>query len=581
MQSPLSRFSFEDLSKLTPAELSAQKFCFLWHQWDFIQAPTPVPGKKPAWERVSDYPLEPRSLFRKWRSLNQLIGVSFGDTTDYCLLDLDIGSQYHPRNNQEAFDSLLFSLEEIGLVRPLAIQSSESGGLHIYFPLARSVKTFALANLLIITLESSGFKVAPGQLEIFPNLKTWKPKGQGFSLYNGHRLPLQQSSYLLDRTLNPQGNNLEQFLYQWVQAAAGQDQESLESAIATTKIHKSTPHNPPRSRKAEDWYQESQAIIAEGFTGFSQTNALIKKIGEFGRVFVGEVELAGEALLQYMLDTIKNCPGYQQYCRHKHEIKKRCRHWLPLIEKWYSHYCSRPPRPRTGLTNEERSQAAQSRIKAAVADLEASGSLPQGVKARMSTIAAYGVAAQTLYKFKPLWYPGIYQQTYETLGTEGVSANHPEISNTPEPMQTKGFHTPPIRSFRQFEVAVSDLQVSILFHKTLRRDPSTENGAFALPPNKPLEVQESSPALVDQRPSPPASSQPPVLKGQPSPQEQIEFNEWFQLAQQLGVVIDSDIEEGEFWVLTAEEWQPYGELASTFSLRYLRRQLGIQEEPGG
>jgi hypothetical protein len=72
-----------------------------------------------------------------------------------------------------------------------------------------------------------------------------------------------------------------------------------------------------------------------------------------------------------------------------------------------------------------------------------------------------------------------------------------------------------------------------------------------------------------------------VPKDQPSPQEQTEFNEWFQLAHQLGIVVDSNIEEGGFWVLTAAEWQPYSELASMFPLQYLKRQLGIQEKPGG
>src|SRR5918998_681011 len=85
-------------SQLTPTEIPAQKFCSYWHPW----------------ERVTDYPLEPRSLFNKWRSPAQLIGASFGNTTTYCLLDIDSSSQYHPQNSQEAFELLLSCLEDIG-----------------------------------------------------------------------------------------------------------------------------------------------------------------------------------------------------------------------------------------------------------------------------------------------------------------------------------------------------------------------------------------------------------------------------------------------------------------------------------
>ena len=589
-------------SQLTPTEIPAQKFCSYWHPWDYIQAQVPPPGQKPAWERVTDYPLEPRPLFNKWRSPAQLIGASFGNTTTYCLLDIDSSSQYHPQNSQEAFELLLSCLEDIGLVRPLIIQSSDSGGLHIYFPLARLVKTFALANLLVKTLEGAGFNVASGQLETFPNPKTWKPEGQGISLYKAHRLPLQQSSYLLDRALNPQDSSLEQFLSQWEQAATGQDQESLEQAIATTKIRRVTPINQPRSRKAEDWYQESQAIIAEGFTGFGQTNALIKKVGEFGRVFMGEVELAGETLLRYMVETIKSCPGYQQFCRHKHEIEKRCRHWLPLVEKWYSRYRSHPSRPRVGLTNEERSQAAQARIKAAVTELEASNSLPLSTRRRYEAIVPYGISKETLYKYKHLWHPEHYKTSVLPLA-EPTSAISEELPKTSKPLSDELVRTPPIRSLLPPEVPIPELEIHLSEHEPPR---GSLNGTSVTPTDtfvdlledltgepEPLQEGISPPHLnidgstatgtftqpLSQDNVLPPSLQLPALGLQSSLNEQAEFDEWFDLAYQLGIVIDSEIEAGQFWVLTvAESWQPWVEMSAMFTPRRLRKMLEPEPE---
>lgn len=563
--------------KLTPANPHDAKFSSLWHPHDFIQAPAPISGQKPTWERVTDHPLEPRSLIAKWYSPNQLIGVTFANTTPYCLLDIDSGSQYHPQTSPEAFRLVLSSLEDIGLVRPLIVQSSDSEGVHVYFPLAGPVKTFALANLLVTTLEEAGLKVTPGQLETFPNLKTWKPKGQGFSLYKAHRLPLQQGSYLLDQDGNSYGNSLEQFLHQWEQAGAHQDQQTLEEVIATTKTRKFTPVNQPRSRKAEDWYRQDQVIIAQGFTGSGQTNALIKKVGEFGRVFVGEVELAGEALLQYMIDTIKNCPGYQKFCRHKHEIEKRCRHWLPLIEKKYYHYRSHPPRPCVGLTNEERGQAAQERIKAAINELERQGKLPTGTRKRYEAIIPYGISLNTLYKHKELWHPEHYQPCVSSL-PQTASADPVELTKSPNPSPNQLIHTPLLRSLAQPVEVSSDPEIYTFFHQPPRRDPSTEIAVQTGSSTHPTETQTSPPAL-NQEPALDPSVPTSLSKKQPSPDEQAEFNEWFSLAQQFGIVIDSEIEDGEIWVLTTTGgWEPWTEVSAIFTPLRLRGFIELKLE---
>lgn len=549
--------------KLTPTELPAAKFTAIWHIWDFLQANIPTAGHKPSWERVTTYPLEPRPLFRRWCSSTELVGVSFGATTGYFLSDIDIRSLYHPQNSRENFRLFLSCLETLGLVRPIIIQSSESGGLHIYFPLAAPVKTFHLAHLVRQTLEQAGLEIKAGQLELFPNTKTWKPQGQGISLYNAHRLPLQQGSYLLDSDLNPQGNDLEQFLTQWEQAAASQDQQILEWAIANTKIEKVTPITQARSRKAEIWYQDEQSRIQQGWTGPSQTNELLLSIGRFGRVFEG---LEGEALLSYMVSQAKASPGYRQHCRHQHEIVLRCREWQQQVEQIYSPYRSRPKRPRRGTSNEQRTHQAQQRIKAAVAALEEHKELPQKIKARVQAITSYGIAAQTLYKYKELWYPGIYQQRCETSLPETDTANLGETPKSPERPPNGRFHTPPIRSLAQPEANPPQLKNTLVPDQTPRRPPLTDRGGqSSAASDQPANFQE------DFKQESRGISPSPVPPSVPSQQDQTEFNEWFTLASRLGLVLDSEFEDDQIWVLTSTgDWLTWVVISSTFTVRRLR-----------
>jgi hypothetical protein len=175
------------------------------HPWDFIQAPAPAPGDKPQWKTVTDYPLRPRVLWAKWQDPDQLIGVRFNSQTRYGLLDIDAESPYC---NPESLAEIRAALETIGIVRTLLIRSSHSGGLHLYIPLPEPIKTFDLAVALHECLTAQGFQFTNGQLEQFPNVKTYG--NERIIHYNGHRLPLQPntSSCLLDDDLNPTSDRL-------------------------------------------------------------------------------------------------------------------------------------------------------------------------------------------------------------------------------------------------------------------------------------------------------------------------------------------------------------------------------------
>jgi hypothetical protein len=242
------------------------------------------------------YPLRPRVMWKHWQDAETLIGVRFGKQTAYGLLDIDKGSDYL---NETSVRDIFGALETIGITRPVVLRSSWSGGLHIYLPLPEPVGTFDLAVALKGTLEAQGFKVAEGQLECFPNTKTFgKHWLKQFVEYQGHRLPLQPgsgSTLLASYNLQPIGGELDRFWSHWDFAAQAVDMEMLRCAIAAGKANR-RKHKRVWS-KLHQWRSDLEHEISEGWTANGQTNQLLKAIATFGRVFVG---LAGDDLAAYV-----------------------------------------------------------------------------------------------------------------------------------------------------------------------------------------------------------------------------------------------------------------------------------------
>ena len=86
---------------------------------------------QPNWRTNRKYPLTKGEFLKLYTDYLSLLGVSFGDTTRYAMIDIDIDSPYHPNNDSQAYARLLLTLEQIELVYPVPIRSSHSGGIHI------------------------------------------------------------------------------------------------------------------------------------------------------------------------------------------------------------------------------------------------------------------------------------------------------------------------------------------------------------------------------------------------------------------------------------------------------------------
>ncbi|MBW4540331.1 MAG: hypothetical protein KME43_14465 [Myxacorys chilensis ATA2-1-KO14] len=435
-----------------PSNLLGQRLCEIFpYPWKAIIRANESDSQ---WSTVS-YNLSPRLLWQKWQEESELVGVRFGSKTRYALIDIDRNSAYHPAQNPESLPLVRAALETIGICRTILIRSSWSEGLHLYIPLSSTVPTFGLAKAIKLCLEAQGFAISQGQLEIFPNCKTYALSGS-FTEYNGHRLPLQlgSGSCLLDHDGNPEGDDLATFLQRWDIAAGAQDLDDLINAIGVAKL-KPGRLGKRHSPNLENWRQDLETEIEEGWTAHGQTNYLLKKIACYGVVFE---QLQEDSLAEFIYQTAISSPGYEQWCRHQHEILSKAKAWARAAENYYWPLGSAPKRSATGLCDDKekavsinviRAEDAQRRIREAVSRLEQNGQLPATTKARMKALQAEKISSRTLYRYAELWHPEHYQpssmEVCKTQELEKLSAisntEFEELPKSLEPSLDKRFYT--------------------------------------------------------------------------------------------------------------------------------------------
>ena len=424
--------------------------------------------KKGKWKTLK-YKLHQSLLLKYHRDRDRIIGVRFGKETKYLAADIDHGSSVHPAKNPIAFGKFLEAMEKIGLTEYIKVQSSSSEGLHIYFSLPKAVNTFNAACLMRWTCLNAGLIITPGHLELFPNVKEYVPyspnnKEQRFSLYNGLRLPCQPGtgSFVLDDDFNPHSDRIETFLDWAEQDAAGQDFDKFKRYLRSAKkrlkkIEKKLSKN--LSQNAVDWKEDLEEIIATGWTGPSETNDLISRIVRYAIVFMCQ---SGKSLRACVKKIIVNCPGYEQWCNHRHEIDRRIEDWCRSTEKHkrylsYRNFPLKVPFKKVygeGNDTKPKNQndlaavAASERIKRTVEKLKSEDKFPDGAVARTEAIAIaskemFGAAItkRTLRRKHNLllWHPKheIAQTQIEHDVTahqkEVITANCPQTQTEREP----------------------------------------------------------------------------------------------------------------------------------------------------
>jgi hypothetical protein len=410
---------------------------------------------KPKWRTNRKYRLTRGEFVKRYSDDLTLLGVSFGSTTKYFMLDIDKGSQYHPDNDITALPKLRQLLEQVGVVRTDLIRSSHSGGIHLYGYLPKNVSTIRLATLLHVTFIDAGIQIIKGQLECFPNPKPYGEKGH-YTYYNPHRIALQPNSgsLLLDEDgeilLSTENltheNMLTGFLARTAQSAQAQDMELLSRMLDTCYakytsnkgIAKYQHHHKDYTEVAREWKENLELTIQTiGWTAHGQTNTLLPNFIAYGVVFLG---LKGEELKDCLYDLILAAPGYHEYCRHKHEIKSVIKGWVDNTERqgYYVEYCGFPAR--SGLSphtiakrikssrnehNENMAKRTEQRLTTILAELQ---ELPKKVGDKIKLIQAKSaelyqeiISRTTLYKkaYKHLWldqrFPVINLETQKDL----------------------------------------------------------------------------------------------------------------------------------------------------------------------
>ncbi len=384
------------------------------HRYDFIYAPHPIPGASVEWQTESRYPLNDRLIFQG----AALYGVRFGAQTNYCLLDVDKGSSYHPARDPFAIARMVSALEPLGFVTHIACTSSYSGGLHLYFPFDTAQSSWKLAIAVTVLLESAGFKIAPGHLEVFPNPKPYVVD-QKPTLFNAHRLPLQSGSYLLNDAFEAIWSTHASFVDRWNFAQA---RNEFDSAALKQILKQARRRHIQVSGKADKFLNDLNAEIELGWIGYGQTNRLLGRITMrayiFHHVLNDSEPLVGQSLVDEIVKTARSLPGYEEWCRHRHEIEHRAAEWARCIEQsHYFHYGTangkfKPKREdldsaieKLPTWNEQQSQEVRERIRNAIADLLEKESLPSTITSRFQALTTYGIGGSSLYRHRDLWHP--------------------------------------------------------------------------------------------------------------------------------------------------------------------------------
>lgn len=386
-----------------PSDSLGQRLCEIFsYRWMSLEGNTDD-ITAPNWRTIKNYPLRPRSLWKKWQDAKTLVGVRFGSETEYALIDLDAGGKFH---SPEQIAEIQAALETIGIVRTIPIRSSWSGGRHLYCPLPYKVPTFDLACAIRYALEAQEIHLEAGHVEVFPNTKAFAKGWLGqFSEYNGHRLPLQAGSggVLLDHDFNPMGDSLARFFTSWDSCVRAQDMDTLTEAMLTGRErHRKRPK--VKNHPLDEWRADWELEISTGWTGAGQTNGLLKVITGYGRVFL---RLEGEDLEVFTLRTAITAPGFDEFCRHGANIASKVAAWCRAAERYYWPLGDEPKRDKTAFDfNQERAIDAQARIKAAYEWLLKRSEWPETTTAQLKALSQKAKTSfKTLYKYWQLWNP--------------------------------------------------------------------------------------------------------------------------------------------------------------------------------
>jgi hypothetical protein len=178
----------------------------------------------------------------------------------------------------------------------------------------------------------------------------------------------------------------------------------------------------------ESWQERIEAE-KQGWSGAGQSNEKFKIFACEARVFLGMDSL--DAIAAHIEETALNTPGFAEHSHHHHDLKQRAKDVAAWAMKYYwplggpsdrtTGYHSPQKAPADFNYHQAKREAAQHRIKAAIAELQCTNQLPEAATARAKAIVAIAKVSQhTLYREsnKPLWHPDYFPVSLESLQSQ-------------------------------------------------------------------------------------------------------------------------------------------------------------------
>ena len=294
--------------------------------------------------------------------------------TSWIALDIDQArSKHHPDRAEGALEQLLERCRLLGLKCPLIYRSSDSRGIHLWFPLRRPVDTFRAACTVRNSLQAAVFecgetgdvygfegdelfRLSPGDLEIFPNVKSYGSyyllirlpfTGQGNGLFldgfglvdeqgvlpslwshAAHQNCLISSKLIREReessgpynlALDRDNGELEFISLNWIQNPPRSSWSMGTAAVSAVKGEGSHAHSVSVPGCVPRSFQEAVDRLARGWTGASQTQAL-----QLAALMVAGAETNDSLVVSNRVrDLLISAPGFEIFCGHVDEIRKK------------------------------------------------------------------------------------------------------------------------------------------------------------------------------------------------------------------------------------------------------------------
>jgi hypothetical protein len=152
--------------------------------------------------------------------------------------------------------------------------------------------------------------------------------------------------------------------------------------------------------------------------------------------------LRGDKLIAEIVKTVTQLPGYDEFCRHKHEIWLRAEEWARCAEssRYFPYAAGRkkkvePAKPDwTNEWNKFQEKRAVERICFAIADGLNKEEWPVTITERFNYLTAHGISGETLYKHADLWHPHFIGEfsTGKARVADGLASDRPNGASEPK-----------------------------------------------------------------------------------------------------------------------------------------------------